>query len=126
MVEIHVPTALQGRHHCCVTLFGNQDRNLCVLGVKNRTQPKQTSLPVETNTSVSGSDCSFQGRLQVSGEAAYTDDVKLSSDFLHCALVVSTKPYAKILSVDPTAALKVQLLIPTPLVPCSNSKQKKR
>lgn len=46
-------------------------------------------------------------RVQVTGDATYTDDVKLSPDFLHAVLVVSTRPYARILSVDPTEALKV-------------------
>ena len=50
--------------------------------------------------------------LQVTGEATYTDDVKLSPDFLHAALVVSSKPYARILSVDPADALKVQPVVP--------------
>ena len=45
----------------------------------------------------------------MTGEATYTDDVKLSPDFLHAALVVSSKPYARILSVDPSEALKVGL-----------------
>ena len=44
----------------------------------------------------------------MTGEATYTDDVKLSPDFLHAALVVSSKPYARILSVDPSEALKVE------------------
>ena len=60
--------------------------------------------------------------VQVTGEACYADDVKLSPDFLHAALVVSSKPYARILSVDPAAALKVSahnpliisLAIPSP------------
>lgn len=45
---------------------------------------------------------------QVTGEATYTDDVKLSPDFLHGALVASTRPFARILSVDPSEALKVR------------------
>ncbi|MEW5315300.1 MAG: hypothetical protein WDW38_006740 [Sanguina aurantia] len=43
--------------------------------------------------------------LQVSGEAQYTDDIKLSSDALSAALVTSTRPHARLLSVDATAAL---------------------
>ena len=45
--------------------------------------------------------------MQVTGDATYTDDVKLSADMLHGALVVSTRPYARILAVDPSEALKV-------------------
>lgn len=45
--------------------------------------------------------------MQVSGEAQYTDDIKLSSDALSAALVTSSRPHARLLSVDATAALKV-------------------
>eukprot|EP00271_Cylindrocystis_brebissonii_P015376 TRINITY_DN3802_c0_g1_i1.p1 TRINITY_DN3802_c0_g1~~TRINITY_DN3802_c0_g1_i1.p1 ORF type:complete len:1384 (-),score=303.69 TRINITY_DN3802_c0_g1_i1:1396-5484(-) len=42
--------------------------------------------------------------IQVSGEAEYADDVPMPHGGLHGALVLSTKPHAKILSVDPTPA----------------------
>ncbi|BDA44652.1 Xanthine dehydrogenase [Coccomyxa sp. Obi] len=42
--------------------------------------------------------------LQVTGEAQYTDDVPLPPNVLHAALVTSTRPHAKILSVDASAA----------------------
>lgn len=45
--------------------------------------------------------------LQVTGEATYTDDVKLSPDALHGVLVASTRPFARVLSVDPSQALEV-------------------
>lgn len=44
---------------------------------------------------------------QVSGEALYTDDVPLPANALHAVLVKSTRPHAKITSVDPSAALQV-------------------
>ena len=44
---------------------------------------------------------------QVTGEAMYTDDFRHTPDTLHAALVVSTKPHARLTSVDPAAALKV-------------------
>ena len=37
----------------------------------------------------------------------YTDDVKHTPDTLHAALVVSTKPHARLVSVDAAAAVKV-------------------
>lgn len=42
---------------------------------------------------------------QVSGEAQYTDDVSLPPNTLHAAFVTSTKPHAKLLGVDASAAL---------------------
>lgn len=44
--------------------------------------------------------------LQVCGEATYVDDMKIH-DMLHAALVVSSRPHAKILSVDASAAANV-------------------
>lgn len=43
--------------------------------------------------------------LQVCGEAQYVDDLKMHN-MLHAALVVSSRPHAKILSVDASAATK--------------------
>ena len=45
--------------------------------------------------------------LQVSGEAKYTDDMPLPPGGLHAVLVMSTKPHARLVSVDPSQALKV-------------------
>ncbi|KAF8057662.1 XDH1 [Scenedesmus sp. PABB004] len=45
--------------------------------------------------------------LQVSGQAQYTDDVPLPPNTLHAALVTSTRPHARLLSVDHSAALAV-------------------
>jgi hypothetical protein len=47
------------------------------------------------------------GRLQVSGEAGYTDDIKLSSDALVAVLVTSSKPHARLTRVDASKALEV-------------------
>lgn len=50
--------------------------------------------------------CAFVcGAVQVSGEAQYTDDVALPPNTLHAAFVTSTKPHAKLLGVDASAAL---------------------
>lgn len=46
-------------------------------------------------------------RVQVSGEATYTDDIKLSADALVGVLVTSTKPHARLTRVDASKALEV-------------------
>ena len=43
--------------------------------------------------------------VQVTGEALYCDDVAPQEGTLHAALVLSTKPHARILSIDAAAAL---------------------
>ena len=45
--------------------------------------------------------------LQVCGEATYVDDMKMHG-MLHAALVVSSRPHAKILNVDASAAVRVR------------------
>ncbi|MQM12725.1 hypothetical protein Taro_045645, partial [Colocasia esculenta] len=46
----------------------------------------------------------LSSRLQVSGEAEYVDDIPTALNTLHAALVLSTKPHARILSVDDSSA----------------------
>ncbi|CAM6083475.1 unnamed protein product [Calypogeia fissa] len=46
----------------------------------------------------------MSAELQVTGEAEYTDDVPVPPNTLHAALVLSTKPHARILSIDTTRA----------------------
>lgn len=46
----------------------------------------------------------LSSRLQVSGEAEYTDDTPVPPNCLHAALVLSTKPYARVLSIDDSGA----------------------
>lgn len=55
--------------------------------------------------------------LQVCGEATYVDDMKIHG-MLHAALVVSSRPHAKILSVDATAAANVTLSLACLALPC--------
>ncbi len=43
----------------------------------------------------------------MTGEAQYVDDLPLPNNALHAAFVLSTRPHAKILSIDSTAAEKV-------------------
>uniref|UniRef100_A0A7R9U4K0 FAD-binding PCMH-type domain-containing protein n=1 Tax=Pinguiococcus pyrenoidosus TaxID=172671 RepID=A0A7R9U4K0_9STRA len=45
---------------------------------------------------------------QVTGEARYVDDIPAPSDALHAGLVLSERAHARILSVDPTAALEME------------------
>eukprot|EP00455_Lapot_gusevi_P049471 TRINITY_DN701_c0_g2_i7.p1 TRINITY_DN701_c0_g2~~TRINITY_DN701_c0_g2_i7.p1 ORF type:complete len:1205 (-),score=381.89 TRINITY_DN701_c0_g2_i7:387-4001(-) len=45
--------------------------------------------------------------LQTTGEAKYVDDIPNPSDGLYSALVLSTKPHARLLSLDASAALAV-------------------
>ena len=45
---------------------------------------------------------------QVSGEAVYTDDMPSPVGTLYVGLVLSTKPHAKLLGVDPSEALKLE------------------
>ena len=44
---------------------------------------------------------------QVTGEAQYVDDLPLPNNALHAAFVLSTRPHAKILSIDSAAAEQV-------------------
>ena len=55
------------------------------------------------------SDAVTNAALQVCGEATYVDDMKMHG-MLHAALVVSSRPHAKILSVDATAATRVSYI----------------
>ncbi|CAN0548262.1 unnamed protein product, partial [Ectocarpus sp. 8 AP-2014] len=45
---------------------------------------------------------------QVTGEAVYTDDMPSPVGTLFVGLVLSTKPHAKLLEVDPSPALEVE------------------
>ncbi len=45
------------------------------------------------------------GVVQVCGEAVYVDDMKMHN-MLHAALVYSSRPHAKLLSVDASAAIR--------------------
>lgn len=44
---------------------------------------------------------------QTTGEAQYTDDIPVQQNELFACMILSTKPHAKILSVDPSAALDI-------------------
>lgn len=44
---------------------------------------------------------------QTTGEAQYTDDIPVQQNELFACMLLSTKPHAKILSVDPSAALDI-------------------
>jgi xanthine dehydrogenase/oxidase len=47
------------------------------------------------------------GLVHATGEARYLDDIPATRDELYAGLVLSDRPHAKVLSVDPSAALKM-------------------
>ncbi|XVF69650.1 hypothetical protein PTKIN_Ptkin11bG0098700 [Pterospermum kingtungense] len=55
-------------------------------------------------TSVGSPEVHLSSRLQVTGEAEYTDDTPMPPNALHAALVLSKKPHARILSIDDSGA----------------------
>ncbi|KAI4386257.1 hypothetical protein MLD38_004203 [Melastoma candidum] len=55
-------------------------------------------------TSVGLPEIHLSSRLQVTGEAEYTDDTSLPQNGLHAALVLSRKPHARIVSIDESRA----------------------
>ncbi|KAG7622914.1 Molybdopterin dehydrogenase FAD-binding [Arabidopsis suecica] len=65
---------------------------------------KQDYETVKQGTSVGLPEVHLSARMQVTGEAEYTDDTPLPPCTLHAALVLSKVPHARILSVDDSAA----------------------
>ncbi|KZV50307.1 xanthine dehydrogenase 1-like [Dorcoceras hygrometricum] len=59
---------------------------------------------VKRGSAVGAPEVHMSSRLQVTGEAEYTDDVPMPPNSLHAALILSKKPHARILSVDDSAA----------------------
>ncbi|KAH6770040.1 xanthine dehydrogenase 1 [Perilla frutescens var. hirtella] len=59
---------------------------------------------VKRGTSVGAPEVHLSSRLQVTGEAEYTDDVPMPPNGLHAALILSKKPHARLLAIDETAA----------------------
>ncbi|CAN4119890.1 unnamed protein product [Withania somnifera] len=55
-------------------------------------------------TSVGSPEAHLSSKLQVAGEAEYTDDGPMPPDSLHAALVLSEKPHARICSIDDSSA----------------------
>ncbi|KAL1832088.1 hypothetical protein ACET3Z_001739 [Daucus carota] len=54
--------------------------------------------------SVGSPEIHLSARLQVTGEAEYTDDAPMPPNSLHAAMVLSEKPHARILSIDDSEA----------------------
>ncbi|EFJ45339.1 hypothetical protein VOLCADRAFT_63971 [Volvox carteri f. nagariensis] len=81
----------------CAAAIGCRYRNLL---------PQAPATP-ETVSVVGQPHHHMAAELQVSGEAQYTDDIKMTQDTLVAALVTSTKPHAKITKLDASAALQV-------------------
>ncbi|XP_010545582.1 PREDICTED: xanthine dehydrogenase 1 [Tarenaya hassleriana] len=59
---------------------------------------------VKQGTSVGSSEIHLSAKMQVTGEAEYTDDIPVPPNTLHAALVLSKVPHARILAVDDAAA----------------------
>ncbi|GLT78778.1 hypothetical protein SLA2020_503040 [Shorea laevis] len=59
---------------------------------------------VKHGTSVGTPEVHLSAKLQVTGEAEYTDDIPMPPNGLHAALILSRKPHARILSIDDSAA----------------------
>ncbi|CAI9106449.1 OLC1v1005608C2 [Oldenlandia corymbosa var. corymbosa] len=55
-------------------------------------------------TAVGSPEAHLSAKLQVSGEAEYTDDTPMPPNGLYAALVLSKKPHARILSIDDSSA----------------------
>lgn len=54
--------------------------------------------------SVGSPEVHLSARLQVTGEAEYTDDAPMHPNSLHAAMILSRKPHARILSIDDSEA----------------------
>ncbi|XP_022550175.2 xanthine dehydrogenase 1 isoform X3 [Brassica napus] len=65
---------------------------------------KQDYETVKQGTSVGSPEVHLSARMQVTGEAEYTDDTPVPPYTLHAALVLSKVPHARILSIDDSAA----------------------
>ncbi|XP_042004114.1 xanthine dehydrogenase 1-like isoform X2 [Salvia splendens] len=59
---------------------------------------------VRRGTAVGAPEVHLSSRLQVTGEAEYTDDVPMPPNGLHAALILSKKPHACILAIDDSVA----------------------
>ncbi|CAA0805785.1 Xanthine dehydrogenase 1 [Striga hermonthica] len=59
---------------------------------------------VKRGSAVGAPEAHLSSRLQVTGEAEYTDDAPMPPNGLHAALILSKKPHARILSIDDEAA----------------------
>ncbi|KAL8129334.1 hypothetical protein V2J09_018489 [Rumex salicifolius] len=59
---------------------------------------------VKQGISVGSPEIHMSAKLQVTGEAEYTDDTPMPPNGLHAALVLSKKPHARIISIDDSGA----------------------
>ncbi|KAK4608374.1 hypothetical protein RGQ29_001974 [Quercus rubra] len=59
---------------------------------------------IKHGTAVGSPEVHLSSRLQVTGEAEYTDDVPIPPRSLHAALILSRKAHARILSIDDSEA----------------------
>ncbi|XP_071706054.1 xanthine dehydrogenase 1-like [Rutidosis leptorrhynchoides] len=59
---------------------------------------------VKQGTSVGSAEVHMSARLQVTGEAEYTDDTPMAPNGLHAAMILSKKPHARLVSIDDSGA----------------------
>ncbi|KVI09438.1 [2Fe-2S]-binding [Cynara cardunculus var. scolymus] len=59
---------------------------------------------MKQGTAVGSPEVHLSARLQVTGEAEYTDDTPMPPGGLHAALILSKKPHARLLSIDDSGA----------------------
>lgn len=76
-------------------------------GVSTGTQVYQVPAGLKESQHVGKPDMHLSGRLHVTGEAVYTDDIPDPPRTVHCAVVWSTVAHALIESVDVSEALKM-------------------
>nr|KYP58492.1 Xanthine dehydrogenase [Cajanus cajan] len=60
---------------------------------------------MKRGTSVGSPEVHLSARLQVTGEAEYVNDTPMPPNSLHAALVLSTKPHARIIRIDDSEAI---------------------
>lgn len=59
---------------------------------------------IKHGTAVGSPEIHLSSRLQVTGEAEYTDDTPMAPNGLHAALVLSRKPHARLITIDDSGA----------------------
>jgi hypothetical protein len=117
LVQLNPPSPRPALPHC-VSFRVTRTLSLYDLSFSSTSADLGTSLLLEGHPDVLNHPCLstfhsspfillpsfFSLQAQVCGSAQYVDDIKLPADALVAALVMSTKPHAKVLRVDTSAA----------------------
>ncbi|KXZ53315.1 hypothetical protein GPECTOR_7g1209 [Gonium pectorale] len=100
---VHAALALEvGNYHSAAKPYERHPAH----GVQFWAPPEAPRVPEEVSV-VGQPHHHMAAELQVTGEAQYTDDIRLTGDALVAALVTSAKPHARITGLDASAALQV-------------------